>query len=177
MPGYKSGAVFLIMRVMSVFPSQTIRHGFLRTLGLRLAPRSIVYMGCEIRHPRGITIGTGTTIGHDCLLDGRGGLTIGNNVNLSSQAMIWTAQHDIQSADFCGVTAPVIIGDFAWICARAIVLPGTEIGAGAVVAAGSVVTKPVEPFSVVGGIPAKPVGTRRRDLNYELGLRGSIRFV
>lgn len=54
------------------------------------------------------------------------------------------------------------MGDYCWICSRAIVLPGVNIGEGAVVAAGAVVCKDVEPWSVVGGVPAKKIGERER---------------
>jgi maltose O-acetyltransferase len=65
-------------------------------------------------------------------------------------------------------SAPVVIEDFAWISCRTVVLPGTRIGKGAVVAAGAVVTKDVEPYSIVAGVPAKKIGERSRDLNYYL---------
>ncbi len=64
---------------------------------------------------------------------------------------------------------PIVVEDFAWVSFRATVLPGVRIGRGAVVAANSVVTADVEEFTVVGGIPARLIGTRSRDLDYSLG--------
>jgi acetyltransferase-like isoleucine patch superfamily enzyme len=61
----------------------------------------------------------------------------------------------------------VIIEDYVWICSRAIILPGVRIGKGAVVASGSVVTKDVEPWDVVGGVPAKKIAEReKKQYNY-----------
>jgi len=55
-----------------------------------------------------------------------------------------------------------------WIGYQAIILPGVEIGEGSVVAAGAVVTKSVEPFTIVAGVPARKVGDRNRALRYQL---------
>ncbi|MBC2722396.1 MAG: hypothetical protein HGJ97_06900 [Desulfosporosinus sp.] len=60
--------------------------------------------------------------------------------------------------NFKSVGAPVTIDHHSWICSRAIMLPGINIGAYAVVASGAVVTKDVPPYAVVGGVPAKVIG-------------------
>lgn len=65
--------------------------------------------------------------------------------------MILTAYHDPNSEDFAGVEKPVTIEDYAWIATRALVLPGVKIGRGAIVSAGSVLTKDVPPGVIVGG--------------------------
>ena len=78
-------------------------------------------------------------------------------------------EHDPQHPDFDCRGGPVTIGDRAWIGARAIILPNTRIGEGAVVSAGAVVTRDVDPYTIVGGNPARPVGERTRDLRYQLG--------
>jgi acetyltransferase-like isoleucine patch superfamily enzyme len=144
---------------------------------MKIGVDSIMYMGTEIRKPNKIQIGIGTIIGHDCVLDGRGGLFIGNKVNFSSRVMVWTAQHDPQSSTFDTVSMPVYIDDYAWISCRAIILPGVRIGEGAVVAAGAVVTKSVEPYSIVGGVPAVSIGKRNKELTYPLGKSNSLWFV
>ena len=78
-------------------------------------------------------------------------------------------QHDHRDPDFgCIYTnSAVSIGDRAWIGSNVIILPGVKIGEGAVCCAGCVVTKNVEPYSVVAGIPAKEVNKRPHDLRYE----------
>lgn len=166
---YAQAAEFLLLQYAGVLPSQTVRYWIYRRFGLQLGPKSVIYGGCEIRAPRGIRIGSGTSVGHRCILDGREGLTIGDNVNLSTEAWIWTLQHDKDSPTFACQGAPVVVEDYAWLGGRTIVLPGVRIGRGAVVASGAVVTKDVEPYTVVGGIPARVIGKRSTDLNYTCG--------
>jgi maltose O-acetyltransferase len=84
--------------------------------------------------------------------------------------MIYNAEHDVHSNDFHAEARPVSIDDYVFIGPRAIILPGISIGKGAVVGAGAVVTKDVEPFAIVGGVPAKVIGKRNNtDPQYRLG--------
>ncbi|MCB9150115.1 MAG: acyltransferase [Caldilineaceae bacterium] len=173
----QTGLLYFFLHILMHIPIQGFRYFVLRRLGMKLDKTSTVYMGGTIRNPQGITIGAYTTIGHNCTLDGRSNIYIGENVNLSSEVMIWTVQHDPQSADFGVKAEPVIVEDYAWLSTRSIILPGVTIGKGAVVAAGAVVTKSVEPYTIVGGIPAKRIGNRSKTLNYRLGKPTSISFV
>ena len=75
------------------------------------------------------------------------------------------------SPDYKAKGASVHIGNYAWIASGVTVLPGIAIGEGAVIATGSVVTKNVEPYTIVAGVPAKKIGNRSRDLRYSLGKR------
>jgi len=163
------GGHFVLLRWTGRVPSQWVRRLIYRLYGARIGEGTVIYGGCELRSPRRIRIGAHSSIGHDCVLDGRMGLDIGESVNLSSQVMIWTLQHDYRDADFGCSGGPVRVGRRAWLSARSIILPGVTIGEGAVVAAGAVVTRDVGAFRVVGGIPAKEIAERPRDLRYELG--------
>jgi acetyltransferase-like isoleucine patch superfamily enzyme len=161
---------FSVLQWVGKLPSQTIRHLlYTKLYHLTIGEGTVIYNSCHLRTPEKTTIGNHTSIGDQCVLDGRGGLTIGSSVNLSTAAWIWTAQHDLNDSGFAGVSAPVVIEDYAWISSRATILPGVTIGRGAVVAAGAVVTKSVAPFEIVGGVPAKKIGERNRDLDYQLG--------
>lgn len=100
-----------------------------------------------------------------------GGVKIGNNVDLAQEVNIWTEQHDYDDSNYVPIKAPVIIDDYVWIASRATILPGVSIGRGAVVASGAVVTKDVPPLTIVGGIPAKPIGKRKDNFTYKLGTR------
>jgi len=134
--------------------------------GMTVDRTCVIHMFCEIRGPKNITIGKGTVIGHNCVLDGRKGIEIGENVNVSSEAMIWSLQHDYNDPHFKAAGEKVVIHDNAWVSCRSIVLPGREIGQGAVIAAGAVVTKDVPAFKIVGGLPAKIIADRNQDLDY-----------
>ena len=161
---------FLMLQYVGRLPSQRVRNWiYRRVYNLRLGTGSVIYNSCEIREPDRIIVGDHTSIGDHCILDGRGGLTIGNSVNLSTGVWIWTMEHEVNSLDFCSPAAPVMIDDYAWLSCRTIVLPGVTIGKGAVLSAGAVVTKSVDPFTIVAGVPAKRIGERPRDLSYKLG--------
>jgi len=108
----------------------------------------------------GVTVGAGTIVNRDTTLDGRGVLTIGASVNISPEVTILTADHDPQSPRFAYRVRPTVIGDRAWISTRALLLPGTTIGEGAIVAAGAVVHGEVAPWTIVAGNPAAVIGHR-----------------
>lgn len=97
-------------------------------------------------------------------------MEIGKNVNISSNTSIWTLQHNHRSPSFdCKFDRDmsVKIGDRVWLGCNVIILPGIEVGEGAVICAGAVVTKDVEPYAVMAGIPAHKVGERPKVLTYE----------
>jgi maltose O-acetyltransferase len=126
-------------------------------------------MGCRFLNGRKIQLGERNVINFGCLLDGRRyEIRIGNDVSIGPEATILTLGHDPQSPDFADRGGDVVIGERVWIAYRAIILPGVNIGDGAVVAAGAVVTKDVEPYSIVAGVPATEIGTRNQDLRYHL---------
>ncbi|MBI3345974.1 MAG: acyltransferase [Burkholderiales bacterium] len=171
------GAIWLSTAIASYAPIHGLRILFLKLLRARIDRPTIIYAGVFVRSPWKLSIGSGTVIGHGCHLDARGRLKIGSDVNISSEVNIWTNQHDHQSRDFRITEGPVDIGNRVWLGNRAIILPGVTIGEGAVVCSGAVVTKDVAPFTVVGGVPAKPIGTRAKDLDYSPAAFGKIWFI
>lgn len=161
------GLAYLSLRLVSNIPSHRLRNLLLRRVyGLKLESGAVIYGGFRLRQPSRIRIGKGSVVGTRCELDGRNGLTLGRNVNLSSEVLIYTLQHDYRDPQFTTVGGPVTIQDYVWISARAIILPNVTVGEGAVVAAGSVVTRDVAPYTVVAGIPARLIGQRMRNLDY-----------
>lgn len=174
---YVNGFRFLFILMVRHIPSHTLRNGIYRLLGLKFGRGSTIYGGAELRSLSTITIGKNTIIGHKAILDGRGGLEIGNNVNFSTGAWIWTSQHDKDDPYFKAMQGKVIIEDYAWISCRTTILPNVRIGKGAVVCAGAVVTKDVEPYAIVAGIPARKIGERSHDLRYKLDDSNRIPFI
>lgn len=157
---------YIINYIISYIPCFRFRRFFLKCVGIKIGNNTRINMGCNYSGFNKISIGNGTHINRDCFLDGRGTLIIGNNVSISINVSLVTGGHDIQSLTFEGSHKPIIIKDFVWIGINATILHNVTIGEGAVVAAGSVVTKNVEPYTIVAGIPAKKIGTRPRGLNY-----------
>lgn len=164
----KGSLIYMGYGTIGWLPFHTLRIFLLRMLKAKISWNVGLYRGFEVRGPRKLSIGAGTIVGHNALLDARMGLTIGNNVNISNEVMIWSLHHDYNSPDFAETGQPVIIEDYVWLCSRAIILPGVTIGKGAVVAAGAVVTRNVQPYTVVGGVPAKPIAKRNENLTYDL---------
>ena len=148
--------------VIPNLPSQTIRNWALRKMGAKMTKNVKFYEGISVRNPKGLVIEDGVSIGPKVLLDARCGLTIHRSAVIAYEAIIWTLNHDYNDINFCGKGAPVEIGAYAWICSRSIILPGIKIGEGAVVASGAIVTKDVEPYTVVGGVPARVIGQREK---------------
>lgn len=156
--------------VVGYIPSHHLRRFFYRLSGIKIGQGSTIHMEARFYDPRNIEIGEDSIIGEKAVLDGRARLLIGNHVDIASEVMIYNSKHDINSRDFRPVSEPVVISDYVFIGPRAIIQPGVKIGRGAVVAAGAVVTKDVEPLTIVGGIPAVPIGKRQvKELNYRLG--------
>lgn len=159
----------MILNCLTWLPCHTCRKFFFRLSGMKIGSRSYLHTGCRFYQPNGIKIGKGTIIGDRCLLDGRALITIGDNVDIASQVLIYTSQHDIHSDDMHAEYGPVVIKDYVFIGPRVIILPDITIGRGAVIAAGAVVTKDVPEKTIVAGIPAKSIGERKSSLNYRLG--------
>ncbi len=125
---------------------------------------------------KNVIIGDNCIINSGTLLDGRvGRLIIGNNVDIARESNIFTLEHDPNSDYHIHRSGDVIIEDYVWVASRVTILPGVTIGRGAVIAANAVVTKDVEPMSIVAGIPAKKIGERKSKLQYTLNYFPSFR--
>jgi maltose O-acetyltransferase len=155
-------------------PSHLIRRFFYRLAGIKIGKGSTIHMQARFYNPHNISIGQDSIIGEGIVLDGRDTLTIGSHVDIASDVMIYNSEHNIHSEEFASETgvveAPVVIEDYVFIGPRAIILPGVTLRKGAVVGAGAVVTKSVDEYKIVGGVPAKEIGERKvKDLHYKLG--------
>lgn len=161
---------YLGNNLVAHFPNERLRSWYLRRiLKVSIGHDTHVSMrwfvtGYPVRSH--VSIGNNCVINREVYLDGRTGVIIGNNVNVSFQTCILSLHHDHNSPDFKAIGDVVKIHDHAWIGARAVILPGVTIGEGAVVAAGAVVARDVAPYDVVGGVPAKKIGERNRDIQY-----------
>lgn len=156
--------------IFSQLPSRHLRRLYLRCWLGGLGCGTGIQMRCRFLNARKVFLGERNVINFGCLFDGRKHtIQTGSDVSIGPEATLLTLGHDPQSSGFADRGGKIVIGDRVWIGYRAVVLPGVTIGEGAVVAAGSVVTRDVDAFTIVAGIPARPVGTRTRDLDYQLG--------
>jgi acetyltransferase-like isoleucine patch superfamily enzyme len=157
------------LRLVSYAPFQGLRLAGLRVARAKIGKDVVLAPGVAVHSPWRLSIGSHTNIARHVKLDARGYLKIGDNVNVSEEVAVWTAEHDVQSPEFSMTRAAVVIEDRVWVCFRSIILPGVILGEGCVVASGSVVTKNVPPFSIVAGVPARVIGRRNNSLTYILG--------
>jgi acetyltransferase-like isoleucine patch superfamily enzyme len=115
-----------------------------------------------------VVIGTYAQINPFTVIYGGSGVFIGNNVMIAPHCMIAAGDHDFRQVEtpirFAGniTKGPIIIEDNVWIGANCTITDGVKIGRDAVIAANSVVTKDVEPYDIVGGVPAKRIANRRK---------------
>ena len=167
---YFDGTLYLANRVVARIPSHLFRRWFYRhVMQFEVGKNTFIFMDAWFDTKGGFKIGSGSVINQKCRLDNRGGIEIGNNVSITSEVCILTADHDMQSPHFEGRLAPVRIEDFVFIGTRAMILRGVTLGRGAVVAAGAVVTKDVAPLTVVAGSPARAIKSRQDNFDYHAG--------
>lgn len=171
MKDFLNDTYHFLIRIIMWIPCHPLRRLICKLIMREFHNSSSIRRNVDLRSPQRISIGLFCNVNKHCVLDGRGNLTIGNNVDIAQDVHIWTEQHDYNSPTFNATNSPVVIKDYVWIASRATILPGVTIGEGAVVACGSVVTKDVPEYSIVAGVPAKIIGTRERNLDYKLGTR------
>lgn len=141
-------------------PFRGIKVILLRLFGARIGHGVVIKPYVRIKFPWRLTVGDHAWIGQGVWIDNLADVTIGSHCCLSQEAYLCTGSHDHRRPTFDLITAPIVLEEGSWVGARAMVLPGRRIGAGAVVAAGSVVTKDVAAGAIVGGNPAAMIGMR-----------------
>jgi maltose O-acetyltransferase len=145
-----------------------LRAAFWRGWTRKVGEKSYISYNVKLECPERISIGRNTRIKNNCILDGHGGLEIGDDVLLGFQSVIMTSTHRFRDAATPirlqgHDRKPVRIGNDAWVGARVIIQPGVTVGNGAVVGSAAVVTKDVPPFAVVAGVPARVMGRRSQE--------------
>lgn len=150
------------------------------TLRFMSAGPHVFFAGPKINigFPEKIRLHDNITFGNRIFIDGSGGLEIGNNFISSDEVVILTTNHEFDHPNAVPygteyVAKPVRIGDNVWVGMRAMILPGTTIGEGAIIGAGAVVSGTVPPLAVMGGNPAKVLKYRDKEA-YEQVKRANI---
>ena len=161
--------LYLCNHFIANIPFHCVRLGYYRfVMGFEIGNKSYVLLGTTFDSTSNLTIGTHSVINTSCRLDTRNQITIGNNVSISANVIILTEDHDPNSDSFETRKRPVSIGDNVFIGTRTIILPGVTVSEGAVIGAGSVVTRSVPAFTIVAGVPAATIALRRCTIDYEI---------
>lgn len=145
------------------FPRGTFmpwKRTLLRLFGAKIADTAGVYPTASIFMPWNLEMKEYSLIGPGVDCYNAAPIVIGNNAVVSQRTYLCTASHDISLASQPQTEKPIIIGDRAWVAAEAFIGPGVTVGEGAVVGARAAVFKDVEPWTVVGGNPARVIKTR-----------------
>lgn len=132
----------------------------LRCFGAKIGKGCVIFNSCEIWHPWNLEIGDMVALSENVICYTVDKIKIGNQTTISRDVFLCCASHDVTSPIMELTYAPIEIGNNSWIAARSIIMPGRSVGDGAVVAAGAVVIKDVEPWTIVGGNPAKFIKKR-----------------
>lgn len=170
-PSYSFGnrarrAVWNVCYALLFRPSPRPFHGWramiLRAFGAKLAPNCHFYPRCRVWAPWNLACGDAVGVGDDAELYNPSLLMIGSHAVISQGAYLCGATHLYNEASFRLVSYPMRIGAYAWVCARATVSPGVNVGDGAILGLGSIATKDLEAFGVYAGAPARKVKERDR---------------
>jgi acetyltransferase-like isoleucine patch superfamily enzyme len=166
---------YLFNHVVSRIPTVGARLRAYAALGVSFDDRSsaMIALGVRMWGGKNLSMGARATLNQECYIDARGGVRIDSDASVSREVCVFTAEHNLEHPEFDTDVAPVRLGSHCWLGARAMVLPGVTVGEGAVVAAGAVVTRDVEPYTVVAGVPARKIRDRPGPMTYELAWRPS----
>lgn len=124
MKSFISALYHFIIEIIMWLPCHPLRRLACRLLMKRFDDSSTIYRNVDLRSPYRIVVGAHTNISKRCVLDGRGGLKIGNKVDIAQETNIWTEQHDYNSPTYKSVCKTVVIEDYVWLASRVTVLLG-----------------------------------------------------
>lgn len=146
----------------SGFPFNSVKKILLRAFGARVGQGVVIKPHVRIKYPWKLRIGDYSWIGEEAWLDNLADVHIGSNCCISQGAMLLCGNHDYSRRSFDLVIKPIILEDGAWVGARGLVCPGVIMKSHSVLAAGSVLSRDAEPYSVYRGNPA--VKTKDREM-------------
>ncbi len=141
-------------------PFHAWRAFLLRCFGAKLGPHCHFYRKSRIWAPWNLECADGVTLGDDAEIYNPSLVLMGSHAIVSQHAYICGATHDYDDPAFPLISFPMSLGAYCWVCARASVCPGINLGEGAVLGLGSVATRDLQPWTVYAGVPAKPVKQR-----------------
>ena len=154
------GVVYVLFYRTSPRPAHAWRALLLRLFGAKLGPKCHFYPKARIWAPWNLNCEDRVSVGNDAELYNPSRLAMGSHAIVSQGAYLCGATHEYNAQDFRLVSFPMTLGAYAWICARAVVGPRVNVGAGAILGLGSIATRDLEPLGIYAGVPAKKVKMR-----------------
>lgn len=161
-------AVLLHNTIYNILPFFIIKNFYLRIVGNKIGKQTYIHTPIRFMHHKKLNIGDNVHIGFNCNLDARCSITIGNNVTIGPYSKLLSIGHDFNDPYYSGKGSEIIIEKNVVFFYDCTILPGVKIAEGAVILTGSVVTKDVEAYSVVGGNPAKFIKKRKKEIKYKI---------
>lgn len=153
-------SVYLLFYRLSPRPLHAWRSLLLRLFGARMGPGCHFYPSGRVWAPWNLICEDCCTLGDGAEIYNPSPVYLESHCILSQQAYVCGATHDFNDPDFPMISYPMRLGAYSWICARASVSPGVQVGAGAVLGLGSVATRDLEPWTVYSGVPAVKIKAR-----------------
>lgn len=144
-------------------PFYGMKRWLLRRFGAAVGVGAVIKPHVRIKFPWRLRLGAHCWIGEDVWIDNLADVEIADDACVSQGAYLCTGSHDHRRVTFDLIVKPIVIEEAGWVGARAVVLPGVTVGRGAVIAAGSVVTRDVPAGVIVGGSPCRVIGDRETD--------------
>lgn len=151
--------------LINLFPP-FIKHLFYKILLKKMGGNVFIDAKVYFRYPGKISIGDDVSINRGCSFYAsyhfkEGTISLGNNIRIGPNVTFFAAGHDYTKINLPDNAAGIIIKDNVWIGGNSTIIQGITIGEGAIIAAGSVVTKDVPPYQIFGGVPAKIIKERK----------------
>lgn len=157
--------VYIILFRLSPRSIHVWRVFLLRCFGAKLGEGCNIYPKAVIWAPWNLICEDVVAIADDATIYNPSIVKLGSHCIISQQAYICGASHDYDDSNFSLITAPITLGAYSWICARATVQMGVTIGEGAILGLGGIATRNLDPWSIYIGIPARKIKERKHHVN------------
>jgi putative colanic acid biosynthesis acetyltransferase WcaF len=147
---------------LSPRPMHAWRQMLLQLFGAKMGPKCHFYPKSKVWAPWNLVCEDRVSLADDAELYNPSPMYLGSHAIVSQGAYVCGATHLYNEVSFKLVSFPMRLGAYSWICAKASINPGVNVGDGAILALGSIATKDLEPFGIYAGTPAKKVKERLR---------------
>ena len=154
------GVVWLLLFRLSPRPFHIWRSFLLRLFGAKIGSGCAIYPSAKIWGPWNLVCEDTVAIADGVEIYNPVIIKLRSHAIISQGAYLCGATHDLHSRHFTMVSKEIEIGAYAWVCARATIMPGVKLGDGSVLALAGVATKDIPAWKIYGGVPAKEIGIR-----------------